>query len=466
MSVDLWKLSAKALRAGYLAKDFTAVQVVQSILDRSAEMNPKINALVSIDNQAALDAAAAADMTFDTQGAAAPALTGIPVTTKINTDQHGKPTTNGIEAAADAIAEHDSPPVRNLHKAGAILFGRSNAPAFSLRWFTDNDLHGRTLNPWNPQVSPGGSSGGAAAAVAAGMGPIAQGNDYGGSIRHPAAMCGVVGLRPSTGRVAAFNPTSPSERPISSQLFSVQGPLARCVDDAAMALDVMSAHDPRDPYQIPMSSCQTAKPPQRIAVLRSVGFADVSPAVTRGIDRAAETLTKAGIEVVEIEPPHFEEATEIWRTLVYSDVRRVALGAITELGGHAVKTNITDILAEMPVSSEDTLLNLYARRLAIARAWSEFFDAYPVLLTAVSWRHGLPIDADLEGPAALTKLIATQSPLLGTAMIGLPGLTVPIGVDAGLPVGVQLSAAMYREDLLIATGRILEEAHAPLELPG
>ncbi len=167
------------------------------------------------------------------------ALHGVPVTIKVNVDTAGHATTDGIVAAKDNIAETDSPLVAHMRAAGAVIVGRSNTPAFSLRWFTDNDLHGRTLNPFDAKVTPGGSSGGAAAAVATGMGAIAHGNDYGGSVRYPAWACGVVGLRATVGRVPGYKASAPS-RIISNQMMSVQGPLTRSVADARLALQVMA----------------------------------------------------------------------------------------------------------------------------------------------------------------------------------------------------------------------------------
>src|SRR5262245_20283520 len=173
-------------------------------------------------------------------------LHGVPVTTKVNTDQRGCPTDNGVAAYKGLVPDADSAVVANLRRAGAIVIGRTNTPCYSMRWFTDNDLHGRTLSPWDPRITPGGSSGGAAAAVASGIGPIAQGNDIAGSVRYPAYCCGVVGLRPSYGRVPSYNPTA-APPAIASQLMAVQGPLARTVADLRLGFAAMAVPDARDP---------------------------------------------------------------------------------------------------------------------------------------------------------------------------------------------------------------------------
>jgi len=253
MTHELWRLSAVELAEAIRRKDVSCRDAIASVLARIDETNPRVNALPEVLADEAVAAADAADRAL-ARGEQIGPLHGVPVTTKVNVDQAGRATTNGVVALRDLVAASDSPPVANLTRAGAVVIGRSNTPAFSLRWFTDNDLHGRTLNPWNPGVTPGGSSGGAAAAVALGMGPIAHGNDYGGSIRYPAWACGVVGLRPTVGRVPAYNETANEERGISSQLMSVQGPLTRTVADARLALAVMAEGDPRDPLWVPAPS--------------------------------------------------------------------------------------------------------------------------------------------------------------------------------------------------------------------
>ncbi len=199
-SLPLWQLSAQDLVARIARREVTATQVTQSVLDRIDEVNPSYKALPEVLHAQALAAAQQADQA-QAAGLALGALHGVPVTIKVNVDTAGRPTTDGIVAAQHNTAATDSPLVSALRKAGAIIVGRSNTPAFSLRWFTDNDLHGRTLNPFDATRTPGGSSGGAACAVATGMGPIAHGNDYGGSVRYPAWACGVVGLRTTVGRV-------------------------------------------------------------------------------------------------------------------------------------------------------------------------------------------------------------------------------------------------------------------------
>ena len=205
---DLWRLSAVELAALVRKREVSAVQAAQSALQRLDAVNPAINAVVDHRPEDVLAQAAEVDAAIS-RGEDPGLLAGVPVTVKVNVDQAGFATTNGVRLQKDLIAERNSPVVDNLRRAGAVILGRTNTPAFSLRWFTGNVLHGDTRNPRNPALTPGGSSGGAASAVAAGIGHLAHGTDIAGSIRYPAYACGVHGLRPSLGRVAAYNASLP-----------------------------------------------------------------------------------------------------------------------------------------------------------------------------------------------------------------------------------------------------------------
>ena len=381
----------------------------------------------------------------------------MPVTIKVNIDTAGTANTDGIVACKDNMAPGDSPLVAHLRNAGAVIVGRSNTPAFSLRWFTDNDLHGRTLNPFDAGVTPGGSSGGAAAAVACGMGPIAHGNDYGGSVRYPAWACGVVGLRTTAGRIASYKPSSPS-RGITAQLMSVQGPLTRSVADARLALQVMAQATPLDPYWVPAPlDYPVDDKPLRVALFKHHPAYDADPSVVAALQQAAQWLADAGCEVDEVAPPHFEEAAQLWRDLVYNDLRRVGVPAINAMGDAPVRKNLGFMMQDVPELDRDEYLNGLLRRQDIGRAWAVFLEQYPVLLMPNSWERQFSIDDDTHSASRMQRIVAAQSPLLGTAMMGLPGLSVPTGLNSGLPVGVQLVANRYREDRLLRAGALIEE---------
>lgn len=458
MKEQLWRLGAIDLARLIREREVSAGEVTASVLDRIAQVNPRVNALPQVLADAAQQAARGADAAL-ARGEAVGPLHGVPVTIKVNVDVAGGATTGGIAALKDLVAQEDAPLVANLKRAGAVIVGRNNTPAFSLRWFTDNDLHGRTLNPWDAKLTPGGSSGGAAAAAALGMGPIHHGNDYGGSIRYPAWACGVVGMRPTAGRVPAWNSTSKEDRLLTNQLMSVQGPLARSVADARLALRVMAEQDPRDPLWVPAPlDYPAARQPLKVALFKQWAGCKAHPGVRAALEQAANWLAQAGCVVEEVAPPHFEEAAVLWRQLLNDDLRRGGRPAIESVGDEAVKSAFRFQLGAVPELDRDGYLTALQRRLTIARAWSLFFAQYPVLLMPVSWERQFAIDDDRRSQARMEEMLAAQSPLLATAMLGLPGLSVPTGVLDGAPAGVQLCATRYREDLCLAAGEIIERA--------
>ncbi|MHC2703705.1 Asp-tRNA(Asn)/Glu-tRNA(Gln) amidotransferase A subunit family amidase [Bradyrhizobium liaoningense] len=246
---DLWRLSAADLATLVKSKKVSAREAAQAGLARLDAVNPRLNAVIDHRPDDVLRQADAVDAAI-ARGEDPGVLAGVPVTIKANVDQEGFATTNGLKLQRDVIAREDNPVVANFRKAGAVLLGRTNCPAFSYRWFTTNLIHGDTKNPRDAALTPGGSSGGAGSAVAAGIGHIAHGTDIAGSIRYPAYACGVHGLRPTLGRIPAFNPALP-ERPIGPQIMAVSGPLARTVNDIRISLEAMSARDIRDPWFVP-----------------------------------------------------------------------------------------------------------------------------------------------------------------------------------------------------------------------
>ena len=249
-ATELYQLTASQTASAIRLGQTSATEVAQSHLQRIEAVNPALNAIVEHRPEEILARARHIDQLL-AQGHAVGPLAGVPVTIKVIVDQKGYATTNGLVANRNLVAEHNNPVVDSLLTAGAVPVGRTNTPAFSYRWFTSNLLHGATYNPHDKRLTPGGSSGGAGSATAAGMGCIGHGTDIGGSIRYPAYACGIHGLRPSLGRVAAFNPSGKSERPIGGQLMAVSGPLARSVEDLRLALHAMARPDARDPWWMP-----------------------------------------------------------------------------------------------------------------------------------------------------------------------------------------------------------------------
>src|SRR4051812_17187715 len=388
---DLWRLSAKELAALIGTKKVSAMDAATAALARLDAVNPKINAVVDHRPEDVLAQAGHIDAAI-ARGEDAGPLAGVPVTVKVNIDQQGFATTNGLQLQRDVIASSNSPVIDNLRKAGAVIVGRTNCPAFSYRWFTTNLIHGDTKNPRDPGITPGGSSGGAGAAVAAGIGHIAHGTDIAGSIRYPAYACGVHGLRPTVGRVAAFNAALP-ERTIGAQISAVSGPLARTIGDLRIALQAMSGKDFRDPWWVP-APLEGPKREKRAALCLSPDGLDPVPEVKAAVADAGKRLERAGWIVEEVATPPLREAVE-WQTKLWlGDNYEAQLemaeregdpGALACLRGNRSKVT--------PFDAADFSKAL-TRRATLARQWLEFFETYAVVVMPVSGELPFPDHLD------------------------------------------------------------------------
>lgn len=294
---DLFRMSATEIADAVRSKRISALEVAEAHLARISNVNAAINAVVQEFPDEALASARAVDALV-AQGKDPGLLCGVPVTIKVNVDQKGYATTNGLQLQKNLVAQSDSPVVSNIRTAGGVIVGRTNTPAFSLRWFTKNNLHGQTLNPRDKTITPGGSSGGAAAAVASGMCAIGHGTDIAGSIRYPAYACGLHGIRPTMGRVAAYNASGP-DRHIGAQLMAVSGPIARTISDIHLAFIAMSAKDTRDPWWVPVQHDQGAFP-KRVALTVAPDGMPVEKEVEHALREAANRLKDAGWIVEEV----------------------------------------------------------------------------------------------------------------------------------------------------------------------
>lgn len=459
MHTDLWRWSAVDLAAGIRTRRISSREAVTSCLLRLNEVNPAINAVVDVMVDEALAVADRADKAVST-GEPLGGLHGVPVTIKINVDCESRPTTNGVVAFRDRIANEDAPPVANWRKAGAIIIGRTNVPAFCARFFTDNGLHGRTLNPWAPGRTPGGSSGGAAAALACGIGPLAHGNDRAGSIRQPAYACGVTGIRPSLGRVPGLQ-QSEREPTLVSQLCNMQGPLARSIADLRIGLEAMAVADPRDPWWCPVPFDLGECGPVRVALFDDLPGVEIDPAVRGALRKAASYLEDCGYHIEEAAPPRFTEAARLFFTLVKTEERAGSSRLIDEFGDDALRRARASTMATAESLSFEDYIAALARRTTILREWQLFMELYPLILMPVSWKLPAPVDLDQTGDAAVAGMIASLHPLLAISVLGLPGLAVPTGFADGVPVGVQLVAGRFREDVCFAAGEIIEAQCGP-----
>jgi amidase len=456
---DLWRLSAADLATLIKSKKISAKEAASAALARLDAVNPAINAVVDHRPEDVLKQAAAVDAAI-ARGEDAGPLAGVPVTVKVNIDQEGFATTNGLKLQRDAIATSNSPVIDNLRKSGAVILGRTNCPAFSYRWFTTNLIHGDTKNPRDPSVTPGGSSGGAGAAVAAGIGHIAHGTDIAGSIRYPAYACGVHGLRPTVGRIAAFNPGLP-ERTIGPQLSVVSGPLARTIGDLRIALAAMSGRDYRDPWWVPAPLEGPAMAKRAALCLNPDGLETVSE-VKAAIADAGKRLERAGwtVEAIATPPPLREPAehqTKLWLGDGYEAQLEAAEregdpGALACLRGNRSKVFPFDAAA---------FSRALTRRATLTRQWLEFFEKYAVLLMPVSAELPFPDGLDRQDDASFARVWRAQLTQIAIPFMGLPGLTVSTGLVGRIPVGVQIVSGRYREDLCLAAGEAIEAGGTP-----
>src|SRR3954471_1277100 len=454
----VWQWSALQTAAAIRSGAISSVEIVEAHIARMRDVNPKLNAIVVDLSEEALKAAKAADNAQARKKELGP-LHGVPITIKENVDYAGRPNPNGVAAQMHLIAPSDSPVVRNLKKAGAIVLGLTNTPEFSFRGFTDNPLHGLTLNPWDPEITCGGSSGGAGAAVAAGIGTIAHGNDIGGSLRWPAHCNGVVTIKPTQGRVPAFNESAAAERPMLAHLMSAQGPLARSVGDVRAALEVMCQRDPRDPWWVPAPLVgPKPKGPIKAALAKLPDDMDVAPSVHAALRQAADHLERSGYRVSEVEVPDISGVWQTWCDIIANETVTLQEAAMLKVtspdfhaawGGIKAKANTLDLLAWMRAT---------AARNTHIRAWQLFFEDFPVVLAPTTVKPTPGPREDAISPERTRELFWNDLRFISAInVLGLPGAVVPVALHDGQPIGVQLIAGRYREDLALDAAAAIEK---------
>jgi amidase len=458
--MDIWRLPAAELASLIKSRKVSAKEAATAGLARLDAVNPKINAVVDHRPDDVLAQAQAIDEALARKEDPGP-LAGVPVTIKVNIDQTGFANTNGITLQRDLIAKTNSPVIDNLRKAGAVILGRTNTPAFSYRWFTKNLVHGHTKNPRDPAITPGGSSGGAASSLAAGIGHIAHGTDIAGSIRYPAYACGVHGLRTTLGRVAAWN-ASGAERPICPQISAVSGPLARTVGDLRIALAAMSQPDARDPWWVP-APLEGPPAPKRAALCIRPDGLEVVDEVKAALRDAAKRLERAGWTVEEIEnTPPLKEAADIQTKLWLGDGYEAMLAAAEREGDPGALACLRGNRSKVHPFDGAALSQALTRRATLTRDWQTFFETYPVVLMPVSGELPFPDQLDVKDDASFARVWRAQMPMVGIPLMGLPGLTVSTGLVGRVPVGVQIVAGRYREDLCLLAGEAIEAGGTPV----
>ena len=457
----IWEMTATGIAEAVRSKKLSATEVTNAHLERLDTVNPKINAVVQDCREEALQAARQIDDAI-ARGEEPGCLCGVPVTIKVNVDQKGYATTNGLRLFENQVAQCDSPVVSNIRKAGGVIVGRTNTPAFSLRWFTKNSLHGQTLNPRDKDITPGGSSGGAAAAVAAGICAMGHGTDIAGSVRFPAYACGLHGLRPSLGRVPAYNSSAP-ERHIGAQLMAVSGPIARCISDIALSLTAMAAPDPRDPWYVPAPLEQKDFPKRAALVIAPDGM-HVADDVRAALADAATKLKAAGWTIDEIDCPPMRTAAEINAHLWMAETLFGAKDLMRQEADQDAQFVYDQMVKDAGDIDLDSLMKALQVRAGLVRQWAVFLRDYPIVICPVSGELPFVQQLDVQSEESFAKVFEAQLTQRALPAIGVPSLSVATGDIQGRPVGVQLIAAHYREDILLAAGLDLEAAGEPIRV--
>ncbi|MEL6967708.1 MAG: amidase [Pseudomonadota bacterium] len=448
--LDLWKQSAVDLAELIRSQQVTATEALTSVLGRVAKTNPALNAIVDDCSDEAREEADALDVALRTSGPVGP-LHGVPVTVKENIDQKGYANPNGVTALKDIIAPGDSPVVRNLRNAGAVIVGRTNTPEFSMRGTTVNELHGRTYNPWNDWASSGGSSGGASSAVMAGMGALAHGNDIAGSLRYPSAATGATSVKPGLGRVPAWNPSQTAERGLVAQLMSVQGVITREVKDVRLGLRSLIQYDAHDPWMVPMPfDGPNPDGKIKVAFTKDACGMPLHPAIDKALDTARTMLEDAGYDVVEPRFPDLKPVAELAGQCLFGEFK-VLLDSVIRTHGSKTINSIFDAYYElMPPLEGDALIEGMAKRSFYVRQWQLFLKDYPLLLTPFLPVPTYAWDRDAQGLEGAREVLGGAYWSYAMNFMGLPAGSIAsrFDDDLGMPVSIQIVGQRWREDLI------------------
>ncbi len=446
--------SAAAMAAGIRRKEISAHELIRACLERIEEVNPRLNAVVQVCAERALQEARRADQALE-RGEVSGPLHGVPFTLKDAIETKGVISTGGTAGRAHYIPQQDAEVVKRLRGAGGILLGKTNCPELGWAWEADNIVYGRTNNPYDLNLSPGGSSGGESAIIAAGGSPFGLGSDAGGSVRFPAHCTGIASIKPTSGRVPRTG-HFPGPGGLMDALWQI-GPLARYVEDLALVLPVIAGIDMEDPAVVPMplGDPRAINPRElRVAFHTDNGIVAPSAEVSAAVKKSAEALAAAGIRVVEARPPGIEQTYEIYFGLFTADGGAGLESLLKEAGTTRVHPLMQRVL-ELQRSGAKSVAEfgeLTGRWDALRREMLLFMSEYDALLCPVCSFAGMEHGSTYDRLSCFSYTMTFN-------LNGWPAAVVRGGMTGkGLPIGVQIAARPWREDVALAIAQVLQEA--------
>jgi amidase len=450
-------MPAHELVARVRAREVSRREVLEAHFARVEQTNPQVNAIVEL-REASLADADAADRDHDSR--AGLPLDGVPVSIKDHFDVEGMKHTEGVRVFAERRSPGNAVVVDRLLAAGAFIVGKGNQPDFQIRWNTLNDVYGETKNPRDLSRSAGGSSGGDAAAVAAGMAAVGLGADYGGSIRVPASWCGIYGLRPTTGRVPKVQTVNPDSEPPTGDLMNSPGPLARTLEDLWAAFRVIAGAHPLDPTTTPVPDPPAASvrpdPPVVARLCRQTG-AVVEPEIEERLDRVCAALEEAGYRVVDAGFPGGTRAPELWGELIGPELLYAAMPIWSDAISDSNRQHIEAMFGGVfkPENRIDQWVAAYLERKAVAQATATWMEEHPLVVAPVAGIPTPPLDFDVYlSDEATADLFAHMRNIGWVNLLGLPSLA--------LPNGIQLVARRFREEEALAAAEAVAERLGPV----
>jgi aspartyl-tRNA(Asn)/glutamyl-tRNA(Gln) amidotransferase subunit A len=459
MAEEISFMPATHLLALYRGKQLSPVEVAEYTLQRLEAYESAINAFVLYDPETALAMARASEARWQ-KGEPRGLLDGVPVALKDTLLTRGWPRLLGSRTIdPNQVWDEDAPVPARLRAEGAVFFGKTTTPEFGWKGVTDSPLTGVTRNPWNPERTPGGSSGGSAAAVVSGIGPLAVGTDAGGSIRIPASFCGIVGHKPTFGRVAVYPPSAFGD-------LAHVGPMARNVADTALLLDAMKGPDSRDWHSLPDDGilyraqvAETSLGGKRVALSLTLGYAEPSPPVRAAVERAARVFAELGA-VVEEADPFAESPMPIFETLAlggfWALLRAQKPEAVT-----VMDPGLVEMCRRGEAVTQEQYVDAIARRVALGQQLRQFFDRFDLLLSPtmpIPAAYADPRTDDLPNPKNAWSWVTYT---FAFNLTKNPSCSIPCGFADGLPIGLMVTGPLYGDLAVLQACHAYETAAGP-----